>query len=116
METLREIGADVTLENAYHLLLDERDLEEAMNDLATGHPTPRRRELVEHFRNRFLSQPPEQIGGVKETIANYLQSFITPEIAQVFCPARTPSTSPTSTAAKSSASPCRRSSRPSAAT
>ena len=87
LETLREIGADVTLENAYHLLLDERDLEEALGDLAsTGHLSPRRRELADHFRNRFLSQPPEQIGGVKETIANYLQAFITRDIAQVFCP------------------------------
>lgn len=86
LETLREIGADATLENAYHLLLDQGDLDEAMSDLASGHQTARRRELMEHFTNRFLSQPPEQIGGVKETIANYLQPFITPEIAQVFCP------------------------------
>jgi Type IV secretion-system coupling protein DNA-binding domain len=88
LETLREIGADVTLENAYHLLLDQSDLDEAVTDLASGHQTIRRRELAEHFANRFLSQPPEQIGGVKETIANYLQPFITPEIAQVFCLAR----------------------------
>jgi type IV secretory pathway TraG/TraD family ATPase VirD4 len=88
LETLREIGADVTLDNAYHLLLDQSDLDEAMTDLAAGHQTMRRRELAEHFTNRFLSQPPEQIGGVKETIANYLQPFITPEIAQVFCCAR----------------------------
>ena len=85
LETLREIRADVTLENAYHLLLDQSDLEEAITDLASSHQTMRRRELTEHFTNRFLSQPPEQIGGVKETIANYLQPFITPEIAQVFC-------------------------------
>jgi type IV secretory pathway TraG/TraD family ATPase VirD4 len=87
LETLREIGADVTLENAYHLLLDQSDLDEAMTDLASSHQTMRRRELSEHFTNRFLSQPPEQIGGVKETIANYLQPFITPGIAQVFCAA-----------------------------
>lgn len=87
LETLREIGADVTLENAYHLLLDQSDLDGAMTDLASSHQTIRRRELAEHFTNRFLSQPPEQIGGVKETIANYLQPFITPEIAQVFCAA-----------------------------
>jgi type IV secretory pathway TraG/TraD family ATPase VirD4 len=87
LETLREIGADVTLENAYHLLLDQGDLDEAMTDLASCHQTPRRRELSEHFANRFLSQPPEQIGGVKETIANYLQAFVTPDIAQIFCPA-----------------------------
>ncbi len=87
LETLRELGADVTLENAYHLLLDQSDLDEAMTDLASSHQTARRRELVAHFTNRFLSQPPEQIGGVKETIANYLQAFITLEIAQVFSPA-----------------------------
>jgi type IV secretory pathway TraG/TraD family ATPase VirD4 len=87
LETLREIGADVTLENAYRLLIDQGDLDEAMTDLASGHQTIRRRELSVHFANRFLSQPPEQIGGVKETIANYLQAFLTPDIAQVFCPA-----------------------------
>lgn len=87
LETLREIGADVTLENAYHLLLDQSDLDEALTDLASSHQTPRRRDLAAHFSNRFLSQPPEQIGGVKETIANYLQAFITPEIAKVFCSA-----------------------------
>ena len=86
LETLREIGADVTLENAYSLLLDQSDLDEAMSDIASAHQTTRRRELTEHFANRFLSQPPEQIGGVKETIANYLQAFVTPEIAQIFCP------------------------------
>ncbi len=87
LQTLREIGADVTLENAYLLLLDQGDLDEAMSDLASAHQTARRRELTEHFANRFLSQPPEQIGGVKETIANYLQAFVTSEIAEVFCPA-----------------------------
>lgn len=87
LEMLREIRADVTLENAYHLLLDERDLQEALDDLAGGAPSSARQELIGHFRNRFLNQPPEQIGGVKETIANYLQAFVTPDIAQVFCPA-----------------------------
>ena len=87
LEMLREIRADVTLENAYHLLIDERDLQEALDDLTTGAPSPARHELISHFRNRFLNQPPEQIGGVKETIANYLQAFVTPDIAQVFCPA-----------------------------
>lgn len=85
LETLREIGADVTLENAYHLLLDQEDLQEALTDLASHEQTGRRRELATHFTNRFLSQPPEQIGGVKETIANYLQAFITQDISQVFC-------------------------------
>jgi type IV secretory pathway TraG/TraD family ATPase VirD4 len=51
-----------------------------------GYATERRNTLYDHFKNRFLNQPPEQIGGVKETIANYLQHFLSPEITQVFCP------------------------------
>jgi hypothetical protein len=87
LEVLREIRAEVTLDNAYHLLINERDLQEALDDLAAGAPTPARRELISHFHTRYLNQPSEQIGGVKETIANYLQAFVTPDIAQVFCPA-----------------------------
>ena len=37
------------------------------------------------FSNRFLNQPDEQFGGVRETIGNYLQYFLTPEVAEVFC-------------------------------
>ena len=86
LETLYEIRAEVTLENAYNLLLDEKDMNEALGDLLNGYATERRGVLYDHFKNRFLNQPPEQIGGVKETIANYLQYFLTPEITQVFCP------------------------------
>ncbi|MEI6715764.1 MAG: type IV secretion system DNA-binding domain-containing protein [Verrucomicrobiota bacterium] len=86
LDTLYEIRADVTLENAYSLLLNGADVTAALDDLASGYPTERRVALSEHFKNRFLNQPAEQIGGVKETIANYLQHFLSPEIAQVFCP------------------------------
>ena len=66
LETLYEIRADVTLENAYSLLLDEKDMNEALNDLLDGYATERRNGLYDHFKNRFLNQPAEQIGGVKE--------------------------------------------------
>ena len=33
----------------------------------------------------FRSQPEEQHGGVRETIGNYLQYFLTPEVAEIFC-------------------------------
>ena len=85
LDALYEIQADVTLENVYSLLLDERDMDETLRDLGNSYPTERRRDLINHFKNRYLNQPPEQIGGVRETIANYLQYFLTPEIAQVFC-------------------------------
>ena len=86
LDALYEIRADVTLENAYHVLLNAADLAELIADLRALRPTDRRRSLLEHFEHRFLAQPTEQLGGVKETIANYLQPFLAPDIARVFCP------------------------------
>lgn len=85
LELLYEISVDVTLENTYNLLTNKNDLDEALNDLSHLHQTNRRREIQNHFQDRYLKQPPEQIGGVRETIANYLQYFLTPEIAEIFC-------------------------------
>ncbi len=86
LDALHEIRADVTLENAYHVLLNATDLAELLTDLRGLRTTERRRSLLEHFEHRFLGQPNEQLGGVKETIANYLQPFLAPDIARVFCP------------------------------
>lgn len=85
METLARTGADVTLENVHQFLLDDEALDETLKELATDYPTERDNKLITHFQHRYRGQPPEQMGGVKETIANYLQYFLTPEIAQVFC-------------------------------
>jgi type IV secretory pathway TraG/TraD family ATPase VirD4 len=63
-------------------------LEDALEELDEGYPTERRQALLEHFRHRYLNQPPEQMGGVKETVANYLHNFLTPDIAQVFSPSK----------------------------
>jgi len=86
LESLYEIRTAVTLENAYNLLINSKDLEEILGDLKNGYPTEKRRALIEHFTENFLAQPPEQLGGVKTTIANYLQYVLTPDIAEVFCP------------------------------
>jgi hypothetical protein len=88
LEALYESGMDVTLENANELLLDELALGEAMEELANGRQSERQKIVINHFLNRFRNQPPEQLGGVKETIANYLHSFLTPEISEVFCSAQ----------------------------
>jgi type IV secretory pathway TraG/TraD family ATPase VirD4 len=37
---------------------------------------------------RLKGQPPEQLGGIKTTISNYLKYFTAPDIAQIFCPAK----------------------------
>lgn len=46
---------------------------------------PELRSLVLYFHD-FIKQPPEQLGGVRATVFNYLQPFTAPDIAQVFCP------------------------------
>ena len=47
LEALYEIQADVTLENAHELLLNEEELDDALEELADGYPTERRRALVD---------------------------------------------------------------------
>jgi tetratricopeptide (TPR) repeat protein len=85
LELLFELNRPVTLLNAFELLSDRDLLEEAMEDLEPLLETPRRAAVYGHFANRFLNQPEEQHGGVRETIGNYLQYFLTPEVAEVFC-------------------------------
>jgi hypothetical protein len=85
LEMLFELGQPVTLLDAYKLLSNRESLEEEMENLEGLLETPRRAAVYAHFANRFLNQPEEQSGGVRETIGNYLQYFLTPEIAEVFC-------------------------------
>jgi type IV secretory pathway TraG/TraD family ATPase VirD4 len=85
LEILDRTGMDVSLENVHNLLLNDEVLDQALKELATDYPTKRGSKLIEHFIGRYRNQPPEQMGGVKETIANYVQYFLTPDIAEVFC-------------------------------
>jgi len=39
-----------------------------------------------HYFHEFIKQPPEQLGGIRSTVFNYLQPFTAPDIADVFCP------------------------------
>lgn len=75
----------VTLENAYNLLTSEPVLKDVM-ELIAKRETPVARLLAEHYESVFRSQPAEQLGGVKTTVANYLKYFTDPNIAEVFCP------------------------------
>jgi len=85
LEFLFELGRPVTLLAAFELLSNRDRLEEEMENLEALLETPRRAAVYAHFANRFLNQPEEQHGGVRETIGNYLQYFLTPEVAEVFC-------------------------------
>jgi hypothetical protein len=85
LELMFESRQPVTLAGAFEILSDRDRLEQEIQSLGELHPSPRRVAVVEHFTNRFLTQPDEQLGGVRETIGNYLQYFLTPEVAEVFC-------------------------------
>jgi hypothetical protein len=85
LEMLFELNRPVTLTGAFELLSDRELLAEEMENLEALLETPRRAAVYAHFGNRFLNQPDEQLGGVRETIGNYLQYFLTPEVAEVFC-------------------------------
>lgn len=85
LELLAELQQPVTLAGVYALLSNPMLLKEELQNLNDLFDAPRRRVLHDHFTNRFLNQPAEQLGGVRETIGNYLQYFLTPEVAEVFC-------------------------------
>jgi hypothetical protein len=86
LELLFELRRPITLAGAAALLTDPDSLKEQIDNLGNLVETPRRAAVREHFLNRFINdQPAEQIGGVRETIGNYLQYFLTPEVAEIFC-------------------------------
>lgn len=85
LEMLFELNRPVTLMGVFELLSERELLAEEMDNLEQLLKTPRRAAVCAHFRNRFLNQPDEQFGGVRETIGNYLQYFLTPEVAEIFC-------------------------------
>jgi hypothetical protein len=82
---LAQARFSVTLEHAYEVLTSEAKLTYVMDEVK-GDDSPEAKSLYAHYQGNFLSQPAEQLGGVKTTIANYLKYFTDPAIAEVFCP------------------------------
>jgi len=82
-EILRHMEAYVTIPNIHRLLLNREDGQAAIEEL-TNFGDQRSKDLLAAFRSH-LEQPPEQLGGVEGTISNYLDFFMHPEIAEVFC-------------------------------
>jgi hypothetical protein len=83
-EILRHIGAYVTIPNLHDLLLNPEDAAATIEKLANA-GDQRSHELLVGFRDGYLGQPPEQLGGVQGTISTYLAYFLNPEISEVFC-------------------------------
>lgn len=84
LDALQVLRCEVSLENACHLLVNQEDLQQALRDLDKLR-TPTAQALAAHFRHSYVNQPPEQWGGVQSTVANYLQPFLQPAIAELFC-------------------------------
>ncbi|MEO6995575.1 MAG: type IV secretory system conjugative DNA transfer family protein [Lacunisphaera sp.] len=74
----------VNLESAYELLSSEGMLADVVGRLSKI-GSQEAEDLLDHYDDNFKSQPAEQLGGVKTTIANYLKYFTDPHIAEVFC-------------------------------
>jgi hypothetical protein len=83
-EVLRHMEAYVTIPNIHRLLLNEADANAAIETLMNK-GDQRSHELIVALRDGFFGQPPEQLGGVQGTLSTYLEFFINPEIAEVFC-------------------------------
>ena len=83
LETLHLLHCEVTLENAYHLLLDIGELTRSVDDLRRL-AIPAAERLATHFEEHYLKQPGEQLGGVQGSISNYLSGFLDPALAEVF--------------------------------
>jgi Type IV secretory system Conjugative DNA transfer len=83
-EVLRHMEAYVTIPNVHRLLLNEEDANAAIETLMKKGDL-RSHDLVVALRDGFFGQPPEQLGGVQGTLSTYLEFFINPEIAEVFC-------------------------------
>lgn len=86
-QVLEISGLPVTLEYAYSLLTSDVVLKEVIEMLAKQ-DTPEAKLLADHYEGAFRSQPAEQLGGVKTTVANYLKYFTDSGIAEVFCAAK----------------------------
>lgn len=82
---LEAVHLPVTLDNAYEFLTSDHMLTELM-ELVAKQDSTGTQTLLEHYRDALKSQPPEQLGGVKTTISNYLKVFTDADIAAVFCP------------------------------
>jgi type IV secretory pathway TraG/TraD family ATPase VirD4 len=83
-EVFRKMEAYVTVPNIHRLLLNEETANAAIETLMNK-GDQRSHELVVALRDGFFGQPPEQLGGVQGTLSTYLEFFVNPEIAEVFC-------------------------------
>ena len=81
--TLDALDLPVTIDNCYYLVTDMAEMEKRVEELGEV-ARPEHRHLLDYYRE-FVKQPPEQLGGIRSTVFNYLQPYTTPDLAEVFC-------------------------------
>ena len=83
---LAALGRPVTVPACLEVIANINKLQElgkSLEELVQSRPEVD--PLLRYFRE-FIKQPPEQLGGIRSTVFNYLQPFATLDIAEVFCP------------------------------
>jgi hypothetical protein len=83
---LAALRASVTIDNCFTMITHSDFLKEQTAELAgIAKGRPHLNYLVDYYAD-LIKQPPEQLGGIRSTVFNYLQPFVTPDISEVFCP------------------------------
>jgi hypothetical protein len=85
MAALEGLHLPVTIDNCYRHVTDMTLLGKRVAELEKIRK-PGISSLLDYYRE-FVTQPPEQLSGVRSTVFNYLQPYTAPDIAEVFCPA-----------------------------
>jgi hypothetical protein len=83
LDTLDVLELAVTIDNCYYLVTDMAELEKRVGELEKMNK-PEHRHLLDYYRE-FVKQPPEQLSGIRSTVFNYLQPYVTPDLSQIFC-------------------------------
>lgn len=79
-----------SLKKVLEVLTNRETYDELISIIELGEPptllkNQKLYECLSHFKNRYWSQPKDQLGGVQGTIYNYLNYFTNDDVAAVFC-------------------------------
>jgi hypothetical protein len=86
---MREADSHPSLLNLFDILTVQESYRRYLVDCTGRHPALAASEAFAEARfqleNNYWNQPPDQLGGVRSTLYNFLVPFTEPEIAEVFC-------------------------------
>ena len=76
-------GEPITLDNLFNTISNEAEIKSQVVKLKViNHPEATR---LAQYWDEYFKQPPEQLGGVRSTIFNYLQPYLAADMVEVFC-------------------------------